>query len=441
MTSSLARLRGPLRAFAIAGTCAFAATLVSAQPAPTAPRTAPATTTDALLTVDDLVATALLHNPQLIAAQRSRDAMTGVASAARALPNPRLDYSSGSNRARLPGGLGGTVETWGVSQMLENPALRGARIAGADAARLGSEQQIAVTASELEAQVRIRAFEVMLRREEADAAAEALALLEQIRERVRVRVASGEAARYEIIKADAEVINARQKLDSALLQVEQAALAINRLAAGALPARWRLAGGLGDPFEPMFLETLRQQALERNPALRTLQTEVARREAALAQARAGRWPGVELRVGQSRDPEVRQSMLTASVQIPLLDRRTGVIAEADAELARAQGLLEGRRAELTQQIMSAWKALELARVRVTALGSGALPEAEAALRVAQAAYRFGERGILDVLDAQRHLRGVRADLIDARFQLQSAAVELEFLAGRYNRQPSSNPKK
>jgi cobalt-zinc-cadmium efflux system outer membrane protein len=60
-----------------------------------------------------------------------------------------------------------------------------------------------------------------------------------------------------------------------------------------------------------------------------------------------------------------------------------------------------------------------------------LPEAEAALRVAQAAYRFGERGILDVLDAQRLLRTVRADLIDARFRLQAAAVELEFLAGRY----------
>jgi cobalt-zinc-cadmium efflux system outer membrane protein len=57
-------------------------------------------------------------------------------------------------------------------------------------------------------------------------------------------------------------------------------------------------------------------------------------------------------------------------------------------------------------------------------------EAEAALRVAQAAYRFGERGILDVLDAQRVLRSVRADLIEARYQLQEARVMLDRLTGQ-----------
>jgi cobalt-zinc-cadmium efflux system outer membrane protein len=56
--------------------------------------------------------------------------------------------------------------------------------------------------------------------------------------------------------------------------------------------------------------------------------------------------------------------------------------------------------------------------------------AEAALRVAQAAYRFGERGILDVLDAQRVLRSVRADLIEARYQLQEARVTLDQLIGQ-----------
>ena len=73
----------------------------------------------------------------------------------------------------------------------------------------------------------------------------------------------------------------------------------------------------------------------------------------------------------------------------------------------------------------------MARVRTQALSQGAVREAESALRVAEAAYRFGERGILDVLDAQRVLRAVRADLLDARYQLQSARIQLEYLAGRY----------
>jgi cobalt-zinc-cadmium efflux system outer membrane protein len=52
--------------------------------------------------------------------------------------------------------------------------------------------------------------------------------------------------------------------------------------------------------------------------------------------------------------------------------------------------------------------------------------------VAEAAYRFGERGILDGLDAQRVLRSIRADLLDARYQLQAARIQLEYLAGRYD---------
>jgi cobalt-zinc-cadmium efflux system outer membrane protein len=95
-------------------------------------------------------------------------------------------------------------------------------------------------------------------------------------------------------------------------------------------------------------------------------------------------------------------------------------------------LLEGRQTDLEQQILLAWKSLDIAKVRVQALSTGAVREAEAALRVAEAAYRFGERGILDVLDAQRLLRAVNADLLDARFQLQTAGVDLNFLAGIYS---------
>jgi aerobic C4-dicarboxylate transport protein len=85
---------------------------------------------------------------------------------------------------------------------------------------------------------------------------------------------------------------------------------------------------------------------------------------------------------------------------------------------------------LGQQLLLTWKSLEMARLRIEALSQGSVREAEAALRVAQAAYRFGERGILDVLDAQRVLRSVRADLIQARFQLQEARILLEQLIGQ-----------
>lgn len=144
---------------------------------------------------------------------------------------------------------------------------------------------------------------------------------------------------------------------------------------------------------------------------------------------------MELRYNDLRDPDNRQGVIGASIQIPLLDQKRGPRAEAEAETTRARTRLEARQIELQLQLDSAVMALEMARLRVEALGQGAIRDAEAAVRVAQAAYRFGERGILDVLDAQRVLRTVRADLLQARYQQQAAAIEIDLLTGRDAVQP------
>ncbi len=423
----------PLQRLALLVPMALMPLFVHAQPAQTIPvPMAQEADPRELLSLADLVFLVQRHNPQLRASLQARDAATAGVVGAAARPNPSLEAGTGQARARVPGTASGTLFSWSLAQTIENPALREARIDGARFGLQGSQHQVTVATSELVAQVRLRAYELLLQQEEAAAAADALTLLEQIRDRVRIRVQSGEAPRYESIKADAEVVTARLRADSARLGVDQARLAINRLAAGQLPTRWRLAASLGDvPVLPPLAQ-LQSEAQDRNPELAVLQTNVARIEARLKEARASRYPGVEFRYSEHREVDARQHLLSMGMRLPLLDQRRGPIDEAAAELARAKTLLEGRRTELGMQLSSSAAALEMARLRIDALSRGAQPDAEAALRVAQAAYRFGERGILDVLDAQRLLRSVRADLIDARFRLQAAAVELEFLAGRFS---------
>jgi cobalt-zinc-cadmium efflux system outer membrane protein len=70
---------------------------------------------------------------------------------------------------------------------------------------------------------------------------------------------------------------------------------------------------------------------------------------------------------------------------------------------------------------------EVATQQLVAFEDGVLREAEAAVKAAEAAYRFGERGILDVLDAQRVLRTVRTDYLNAQYDLQAALIEIEQL--------------
>lgn len=247
-----------------------------------------------------------------------------------------------------------------------------------------------------------------------------------------MRVSSGEAPRYELIKADSEVINARERQQTAALRADKTLLEISRLVAGQLPARWKLKPPTAaERAMTLTLEQLQASANQFNPEILTLKHEFDRAQSRLVAVRASVLPSVDLRYSQMTDPQVRQSQWGIGVQIPLLDQRSGPIAEAVAELERARLRYEGRQAEMTQQVLLAWRSLEMSRLRVDALSQGVVREAESALRVAEAAYRFGERGILDVLDAQRVLRSVRADLLQARFQLQVARITLLQLSGRY----------
>ncbi len=381
------------------------------------------------LNAEELIRQVLRHNPDIRAAQAQvLGAQAGIQTA-QAWANPRMDAAQGRNEARMAGLVPGVVHGWSVSQFIENPRTRQFRTEAARASAKDSQYQAQSVRNELISLVRLRVNEGLLHQAQAQAAADSVALLEKARELVRLKVDIGEAPKYEIIKADAEIINARERLQTARLMVQQAQLDIDRMAANQLPDGWQLVGDLSATPDMMSIDQMHALALKHNPSVLSLQTELERLSFQLNEAKSQKWPGVEVRYSETLDPEWRQSQIGVGVQIPLLDQRQGPIAQTTAELERAQIRLQGRQNELRQQILLAWKSMEIARLRINALSQGSLRDALAALRVAEAAYRYGERGFLDVLDAQRVLRSVRADIIDARYQLQVSRVALDQLMG------------
>ena len=151
--------------------------------------------TGASLTIDQITAIVIQHNTDLLAAIRQREAAAASVSTARAFPNPRIEVSSGDNVQRpLSTAASGRVEVRGVSQLIENPFLRSARVSGASAGSEAAGQELQLVRNNLVAEVRTKAFELLLRLEEELAAKESVRLLEQIRDRVRLRVDWGGTA-------------------------------------------------------------------------------------------------------------------------------------------------------------------------------------------------------------------------------------------------------
>ena len=164
----------------------------------------------------------------LIRAARSRvdAAKAGVISAG-AYPNPELEFVGGHNRARAPGPIPGNSYGAYVSQQIENPFLRIARIGSAEADVEASQAGLDRTRADLAAALRVLAYELLLRQEIANVESGVLDLMEEIRRRVKVSVDTGETARFELIKADAEVLTARSRKETALLDALRARVAIS----------------------------------------------------------------------------------------------------------------------------------------------------------------------------------------------------------------------
>lgn len=367
------------------------------------------------------------QHPRLQAAREQINGAEAGVTTARALPNPEVEWMKGSQRARVAGAIAGNAQSLSLTQRLDLPSQRNARI-NAAAAGLNAEQaQFRATERSLIYDIKLSYFQVQRRQAELEAASQDLKTLADIRERVRVRVSTGEAPRFDTIRADAEYLNAEKLVQSTRLRVDQAKAMLRNSVGNALPAQFDLAAENAPLPDLPPLASLQREALERNADLVRNRAIITRAREQLSLERNLRKPSLALRAAVDEDPEVRSARVGVLVSIPIWDRRQGPVAEASAQVSRLQFEQEQIELELRQRLESATQQYDISRNQVAALESGIVRQAEAALNMAEAAYRFGERGILEYLDAQRVYRNARNELIAARYEVNAALIEIEKL--------------
>lgn len=362
--------------------------------------------------------------------QAMRDQVTAARAAvttAGAFPNPEVEYLRGNVRPRGLGTGSGDASTATLTQPLDMPWMRSARIALAEAGLDSTTAGAQIFNADVIARLRTRYFEVLRREAELRNAKLDAELVEGMRSRIAMRVETGEAPRLELMKAEAEALNAQKSVQAASFRVHQSRALLRQSVGNALPQDFVLDGRLSEVPEPVSLEGSRKALQLSNPDLVRSRAELTRAERALELERKRRWPTVALKAARDQDPDMTNSRFGLAVSIPLWDRRAGPVGEAEAQVARARNELEGQQFVLEQSLEAAYQVYGIARAQVTALESGIVKKAEAALTVAEAAYRFGERGFLEVVDAQRVYRAARAELITARHELAAAWIEIERL--------------
>jgi cobalt-zinc-cadmium efflux system outer membrane protein len=389
----------------------------------------PISTSPETLTLEGAIAMAEHSNPRL----REAAAVTARAEAgtrtARAYANPSVEVFEGEQYARpnaVPGAPG-LLQHYGAYQTIEIPSERRARLRVAQFATISSRFGEAGVSRSVTANVKRAFYDVLRRREEIVHTQENLELVEDLRRRVEVQVKVGEQGRLELTRAEAELARAGFAVRSAQIELSNA-IAILRVTIAA-PANAKLdpVGTLEPRIQLPALAELRDRVLQTHPAIAQSQADVQTAQAKLEHDRRRRIPQPTLFGEFEVQPDVSFWRSGVTVSIPLWDRRGGQIAEAKASISQSGAILEQRRLELISDTERAFEQYQLADEQATSLESGELRAAESAVSAAQAAYRFGERGIVEVLDAQRVLQDVRGELVDAQYARQSALSDLEEL--------------
>lgn len=367
------------------------------------------------------------NNPQLnVSAAEVEVAQAGIVTA-KARPNPAVSVQAGRQLVRIPGNVTGLVQIYSFSQPLELGALRPTRIQFAERFRDSAQIASAGTRLAVLANVRRTFFQVLRRRSEIEILNENLKLVEDLRQRTQVRVDVGEAGRLELIRAEAEVATARTQSNSAQLRVVDAFAQFRAAMGSTLDPNTVLQGSLDPPVTLRPLPELEQETLNRHPALALARAEVRRAESRVNYELALRRPQPSVRTDYERYPDVPNFRFGVDIPLPFWNRREGPIAEARAALRQATAAEQARQLELLAALEGAYRRYQVASSQLAAFEQGLLREAEEALRAAETAYQLGERGILEVLDAQRVLRTVRLDFLNAQYDRQDALVDLDEL--------------
>ena len=386
------------------------------------------------LTIEELQRLGLQANGLVQAARSQVDMAKAGVVAASAFLNPEVTVQAGPDNNRLPGiitGPSSMQRSITVNQPIENPFMRSARIGASEAIVDASRASFDQVRADLAALLRVRAYELLLRQEQADMEQGIYDLLNNVRRRIAVNVEKGELARFELIRADTEVQSAANRKEAAQLTVERARIALMQLTAGAIPVNFEINASLRNPVNLPPLETLRQEVPIVNPDVVRLQAEQERANLRISQEKASILPQLNVLYTNYQDAQFTSNIAGMSVRIPIFYRRRGEIDTAIYDSARIRETLEYRRYEISQLFESAWQMLQIAQRRVDMFEGGLIKEAENAVKVAEAAYKFGERGLIEFLDTQRILRGILSDSLLARFDLQSAAAEIDRLRAHY----------
>lgn len=345
---------------------------------------------------------------------------------ARTRPNPELSYA----RESLNNAEDQVEHTLQLSQQFDVSGRRALQIEAADRQLEAAQYGTRAWRAQLTQQIRERYFTALYQQQRR-------AVYERTREQIRLlgtaldrRRREGDVVLYDFQRVKSERAALAAEVSETDVAFESAWQRLRALLGEEMQGYDALAGELVP--EQTIPQARLADALETHPKLRYLQTQV---DAYGLQRRAERrtLPDVTVGLGVRREDSDRGAdnglVLSASMPLPFFDRRQAGQARSHARemLARSEYALA--RDEAMADLQRLWTQVTHYRDSAREFRGDAVQAAAELIEVAQAYYRAGEIGILELLDAYRGALEAELTALELEYKARLAHIELDYLTG------------
>ena len=374
----------------------------------------------AILTLQDALQLAASRNPTLAAAGNDVE----IAEADRLQATQRLNpaVTTGSEGYPLvsnprPAFIDNQELTIRIDQELETAGRRRLRSEGAAASIEVARSLLGDQRRRLALSVQRAYLQAVLAKADREVARAALADIDQVLGITKARLDQGEIAGGELRRLQVErlrFVDDQFATELALKNAKAALLAIMGFAnlgrdfgvSDVLTEVPASLAAIGASAAPGGLDrgALERQALAARPDLIAARGEERRADSETQLQRALRSPNITVGGGFKRTQTSNGIVFGVTIPVPLFNRNPGGIARAEAERRRAANRSSAAETAVRLDVQEAVNAIEVNQARVRYIEQDTLSAAREARDAVMAAYRVGEAGLIDYLDAQRSFR-------------------------------------
>jgi cobalt-zinc-cadmium efflux system outer membrane protein len=405
---------GLLAALALA---AGAAPLAAQNPAPPAPSAQPPLSFRAAM---DLAFSA---NLELAADRRARAIREAEVRAAGQWANPEFSAEITRDSPHGDVAIGYPVDIGGV---------RSRRIALAKAGLAMADIDEAAAMRDLRRRVRLAFYGLLATDERLALADSMLKLAERVKGVAQARFEEGAAPRLDVMEAELSVVRARAEMDLARSARRATQADLNALLNRPPGMTLSLAGEASDTPVLPTIDRAVAEALSSNLDLRAIDREAAMEDRQLSLLKAERAPtpmftaGVALNAPGEFDVGAHAGV---SLAIPLFSRNQAEIAGSMARSDTIRARRDAVRRQVEAGVFAALERVTAQKAQVEAFRETLVPTATTIQGLVEESYRLGRDSILTTLVAQRALRDVKTEYLEALLALQAAVADLEDILG------------